>query len=559
MLTSKVLPAVHTWIKDKNETLHVILRFISWIFDFGKRHPNITFTYFLVLFVPVAIVYLEPRFSPYTPFIVGINVIILMFGILGMAISFARKMLSDFYGTEKKKLKSELAGLKEQTFENSCIISSITDTLDQKSSVIKRLERSFETYLKDNQALFEQITSSLQSQEKIKKDVTSIFEKLKKSNLDVDDKYSLLTEFRDSSEERFSKVSNALGELEKFATEAKAEYSNISERLDSAKEIALETSTSINELCKDTMNIETQISPLLDTIHYQSNKSEMIINDLEKLKKEKINQNVVISKLHNQLENTENLTECPGETKFQLFNRKLRKEHLDKIHTQWLRKLNLKLTASNIMYIAQQINTLETNSKGRLATSIEDIILRILVANSVKSKCLNVLEIGTLFGLGLASIHVGTRNQFSKLQLTAIDPLEGYYGDNTKDITGEFVNEKLFHKNLQIAEIPTDDYELIKFLSTDDEAIEAASKKTYDILIIDSDHSLSGVKADFVNYACFVKRGGYIIFDDYSSDEWPDVKKFVDQEVMIRPELAFVGASWRTAVFRITSKFAGQL
>jgi hypothetical protein len=59
------------------------------------------------------------------------------------------------------------------------------------------------------------------------------------------------------------------------------------------------------------------------------------------------------------------------------------------------------------------------------------------------------------------------------------------------------------------------------------------------------------VKADFENYAHLVKVGGFVILDDYGATDWPDVKSFVDQEVMPREWLAQVGVEWRTAVFRI--------
>ena len=70
----------------------------------------------------------------------------------------------------------------------------------------------------------------------------------------------------------------------------------------------------------------------------------------------------------------------------------------------------------------------------------------------------------------------------------------------------------------------------------------------------DGDHSYAGVKADFVNYLSAVKRGGYIIFDDYDAPEWPGVKEFVDTYVRGNPDVGLVGTSGRTAVFRVVRK-----
>jgi cephalosporin hydroxylase len=57
-----------------------------------------------------------------------------------------------------------------------------------------------------------------------------------------------------------------------------------------------------------------------------------------------------------------------------------------------------------------------------------------------------------------------------------------------------------------------------------------------DILFIDGDHSFNGVLYDFETYSKMVKRGGYIIFDDYNDHKFsPQVKPAVD---MIIPKLS---------------------
>ena len=169
-----------------------------------------------------------------------------------------------------------------------------------------------------------------------------------------------------------------------------------------------------------------------------------------------------------------------------------------------------------------------------------------------KTKNLRVLEIGTLFGIGLAAIYDHTCALFTQIHLTAIDPLDGYYGKGTQDIiTNETISESTFQENLARAGVTKDVITLVKAMSTEDHAIEAATKLPHDVLIIDGDHSYAGVKADFVNYLSAVKIGGYIIFDDYNAPEWPDVKEFVDTDVRANSNVTLVGTSWRTAVFRI--------
>jgi len=82
-------------------------------------------------------------------------------------------------------------------------------------------------------------------------------------------------------------------------------------------------------------------------------------------------------------------------------------------------------------------------------------------------------------------------------------------------------------------------------------AIEAATKSLHDVLIIDGDRPAS---AGFGNYLDVVKRGGYIIFDDYNVPEWPDVKEFVDTSVRDNSNVTLIGTSWRTAVFQVVCR-----
>ena len=239
---------------------------------------------------------------------------------------------------------------------------------------------------------------------------------------------------------------------------------------------------------------------------------------------------------------------------FQSFNRKLTKDHLDLIQREWAGKLGLELTRKQLSYMAHRIAALESNSLGRLATTIEGAVLRTLVALSARGDTLNILEIGTLFGIGLGMIYGPAKARFPSVHLTAIDPLDGYYGKGSDDLTGQLIDEQTFRRNLAKADVPESDYTLIKALSTDEEAVATVEKKVYDVLIIDGDHSLAGVKSDFVRYSPFVKEGGFIIFDDYQDANWPDVQSYVDSEVAQNPNLSHVGTTWRTAVFRVVKK-----
>jgi len=56
-----------------------------------------------------------------------------------------------------------------------------------------------------------------------------------------------------------------------------------------------------------------------------------------------------------------------------------------------------------------------------------------------------------------------------------------------------------------------------------------------DLLFIDADHDLPGVRIDTEKWTPLIKVGGYALFHDYSSNNWPKVAATVD-ELMIAPE-----------------------
>jgi hypothetical protein len=237
---------------------------------------------------------------------------------------------------------------------------------------------------------------------------------------------------------------------------------------------------------------------------------------------------------------------------FQRFNRKLKKEHVDELVRTWGGKLGINPTPKSLAYMAHRISTIEGLSRGRLATSIEAAVLRTLVVASLKSDNIRILEIGSLFGIGLSMIYDHIRPRYRSVHMIAIDPLDGYYGKDVRDlITDEPICELTFRANLAAAGVPQEDYTLVKALSTQVEVVELSRSMHVDVLIIDGDHSYAGVKFDFENYLDAIKPGGFVIFDDYGAAGWPDVQAFVDAEVRSSSRVDFIGYGMRTAVFRV--------
>ncbi|MBU1289526.1 MAG: FkbM family methyltransferase, partial [Alphaproteobacteria bacterium] len=239
-------------------------------------------------------------------------------------------------------------------------------------------------------------------------------------------------------------------------------------------------------------------------------------------------------------------------TWYQHFNRRLTNDQIVTLESEWRKRLSVPISRAVLGYMANRACEIERQLDGRLATSVEDILLRSLVARAVKGPKIDVLEIGTLFGVGAGVMFDALANHYEEVHFTLLDPLEGYYNVSQADIlTGQRIDERTLRRNLQRVGMTEDQFTLIKKLSTDNDAIKAASERQYDLLVIDADHSYAGVKADFENYARYVKLGGYIIFDDYGSADWPDVQEYVDSEISSVDFIARVGASWRTCVYRI--------
>jgi len=64
------------------------------------------------------------------------------------------------------------------------------------------------------------------------------------------------------------------------------------------------------------------------------------------------------------------------------------------------------------------------------------------------------------------------------------------------------------------------------FDETETKFKEELNSNELDLLFIDGDHTLDGVKNDYERYSKYVKKEGYIIFDDYHH---PIIKEYCDK------------------------------
>ncbi|MXN67191.1 glycosyltransferase [Stappia sp. GBMRC 2046] len=218
----------------------------------------------------------------------------------------------------------------------------------------------------------------------------------------------------------------------------------------------------------------------------------------------------------------------------------------------WIPTFGLPRNRKALSYIANKICNVEQICDGRLATTIQAAMLRTLALRSLGKETIEVLEIGTLFGIGAAALYK-TADFGTRVSLTLIDPLDGYYNAGADSATGMPVNRDVLEGNLSALSIPESDYRIIQHYSDSEEALGMAGDRLYDFVLIDGDHSLAGVTRDFELYGDMVRPGGLLVFDDYDTTDWPAIKPFVDDVVRADGRWQWIGGEWRTGILRRVS------
>lgn len=154
------------------------------------------------------------------------------------------------------------------------------------------------------------------------------------------------------------------------------------------------------------------------------------------------------------------------------------------------------------------------------------------------------VEIGC-YGGGSASLILQRRNtKVISIDLGAPIPMETAVNN---------VNKLNIHNN---------PYSYVKGNSHSPHTIEKLKSfiDEIDVLFIDGDHSVNGVKKDFDIYEKFVKLGGYIVFDDYNDHRYsPGVKIAVDSMIKsIEEKYEIIGTLPNTLGARPSEKKEGN-
>ena len=72
--------------------------------------------------------------------------------------------------------------------------------------------------------------------------------------------------------------------------------------------------------------------------------------------------------------------------------------------------------------------------------------------------------------------------------------------------------------------------------------------KSFDVILIDADHSYGGISQDFNLYQNKIKNSGLIVFHDYGDSMWTGIKQFAD-EMVSQNKIKMTGKAERIAVF----------
>ena len=216
----------------------------------------------------------------------------------------------------------------------------------------------------------------------------------------------------------------------------------------------------------------------------------------------------------------------------------------------WNPRLTTRLRPSEAMLILQRTRAVEDLAVGRLATTAADLLVRLLVAEAAPGERVEVCEIGTLFGLGALLIHDHLVGRARSVSLTLVDPLSGYYGEDRLDPnTGLVVSRRNLERNARLLGVDAPDLRIVERLSTDPAARAEVADRRYELLVIDGDHSWDGIRRDHEDYAGLVGPGGFLVIDDYSAPEWPDVTRYTDEVIARDRRFTAVGCWSHTAVF----------
>ena len=171
---------------------------------------------------------------------------------------------------------------------------------------------------------------------------------------------------------------------------------------------------------------------------------------------------------------------------------------------------------------------LELRGVGRLAGGVRNVLGKLATTPLLNPPNGEVLEVGTLFGL----FSGGMVRQLSRIgldyALTIVDPLASVQMQGVElrpDASGSPVTETVVRANLALAGVDDARLRLIQGFSDDPRVQDWIADRQYGVMIIDGDHSATGVAGDLLLAERIVATGGIVVLDDYGDHNWPGVEQ----------------------------------
>ena len=195
-----------------------------------------------------------------------------------------------------------------------------------------------------------------------------------------------------------------------------------------------------------------------------------------------------------------------------------------------------KFTGPDVLNVVNLVNRFERRMKGRIAGDVQDYVLNYFMVTTATELQPRVerahVEIGVLFGGGLLLTIHAVKSAGSKNRIVGIDPLCGYYDEHCDPVTGLQVRASTVHRNVRRMKLATSQFQLVVARSADKVASDALAGIELASVWIDGDHSYEGVRNDWLIYSPRVCHGGFVLFDNYSDGSFPDIDRFIEEEIL---------------------------
>ena len=512
-----------------------------------------------------------------------------------------KNLLSDFdtgiLSMEKRlmnRLSKNVLDAKDSLKKLSIDIEMVSDKGHKHGEELDAIVRDFEQEIcKIRLDYSESISDSI---EKIEKDVIRIQKKTIEFSLDNYKKLdSLINNMGIETDNRLIglknivnsrevEIDNRLGSVKNFVDSREVEIDN---RLVSLKELAESRDVeidnrlvSLKELAESRkVEIDNRLVSLKEFVNTKFLDSDDRLFSLEKFDREcgvsstKTNKNIESirssiervgvneksfskfinrqNKITKNLENLVNKSNVFNYNTFQVFSRRFVRKDYDESIKPLLNVFNLEFGFGSIGYLAHKICKIEEACIGRLATNIQDALIRLITVLGLGKENCKILEIGTLFGINLCIVEELSAAYGMKIDYQIIDPLDGYYKSGALDIvTKQKINSENFWHNIKKTGLDPNKFELIKGFSHHKRVIDRVEPNSTDLIFVDGDHTKKGVALDIRNYHKKLRKGGFFVFDDYNSKQWPEVRIAVDASHIIKTKFEFVGFAFRTVIYK---------